>query len=75
MQGLLASLARSIADIVGIAGSFWFARIAVYAKNVPKGGLIGPKNLGDFWVFSCFFNVLIGFYGVLIIPKRLKVDS
>ena len=31
--------------------------------------------LGDFCVFPCFFNVLIGIYGVLIIPKLLKIDS
>ena len=31
--------------------------LAVQAMGPPKGGLIGPKNLGDFWVFSCFLMV------------------
>ena len=47
--------------------------------NGPKTGSNRAQNtakiLGDFWVFSCFFNVLIGVYGVLIIPKWLKLDS
>ena len=25
----------------------------------PKGGLIGPKNLGDFWGFSLMFNGIL----------------
>ena len=25
----------------------------------PKGGLIGPKNLGDFWVFPLIFNGIL----------------
>ena len=45
----------------------------------PKTGSNRAQNtancLGDSCVVSCFFNVLIGAYGVLIIPKWLKFDS
>ena len=32
---------------------------------------IGENNLGDFWVFSWFFIVFLGLYGVYIIPNWL----
>ena len=33
------------------------------------------KKICDLWVVSCFFNVLIRVYGVLVIPKWLIIDS
>ena len=50
-----------------------------FAFLQPKTGSNRAQNtaifLSDFCVFPCFFNVLIGVYGVLIIPKWLKFDS
>ena len=56
----------------------WTRRPTNYCQN-PSTNIRkmswGPKMLGDFWVDSCVFKVLIGVYGVLFIPKWLKIDS
>ena len=45
----------------------------------PKGGLIGPKNLGDFWVFSLIFNGILmpnwGFNYSKMAKYRFLIDS
>ena len=38
-------------------------------------GEMGENNLGDFFVFSLFFTIFYGFFGLLIIPKLLINDS
>ena len=44
-----------------------------------KGGLIGPKNLGDFWVFSLIFNGILmpnwGFNYSKMAKYRFLIDS
>ena len=36
-----------------------------------RSEVIGKNDLGDFWFFSVFFIVILGFYEVYIIPKWL----
>ena len=59
----------------------WLGHIQGFeiSRRFPKGGLIGPKKLGDFWVFSLIFNAILmpnwGFNYSKMAEYRFLIDS
>ena len=53
-------LSSAVYELIRVFENIYCKTIAPTVVHIDqKGGLIGPKNLGDFWVFSLIFNIIL----------------